>query len=58
MLTGLRLSQFRCYTEHTLTDLGPKVAFVGENGRGKTSLLEAIYFCCDAVLSAPIKHAN
>lgn len=44
MLNELRLQQFRCFTEHTITLLEPKNAFLGGNGKGKTSLLEAIYF--------------
>jgi DNA replication and repair protein RecF len=44
VLTGLRLQHFRCYQEHQLEELGLCNAFFGENGKGKTSLLEAIHF--------------
>lgn len=39
------LKQFRNY-EHLELSLGPKINFLfGENGQGKTNLLEAIYLC-------------
>lgn len=44
MLKELRLINFRCYPEYHLKDLSIKNAFLGSNGKGKTSLLEAIYF--------------
>jgi DNA replication and repair protein RecF len=44
LLTEIRLQQFRCYTEYAVQGLTQKTAFLGENGQGKTSLLEAIYF--------------
>lgn len=44
MLNELRLQQFRCYTSRSIEGLEQRNAFLGENGKGKTSLLEAIYF--------------
>ena len=44
MLTDLHLLDFRCHSDTHFRDLGPHVAFVGENGKGKTTLLEAVYF--------------
>jgi DNA replication and repair protein RecF len=44
MLTSLHLADYRCHADAHFRDLGPRVAFVGENGRGKTTLLEAVYF--------------
>ncbi len=45
-LTQLRLHNFRSYAQLTL--LPPKgiTILVGENGAGKTNLLEAIHLCC------------
>lgn len=41
MLTRLQVKNFRCFEALTL-DLGPKFTFfIGENGEGKTSILEA-----------------
>jgi len=44
MLTDLHLQDFRCHAAAHYRGLGPRVAFVGQNGRGKTTLLEAAYF--------------
>lgn len=44
MLRALHLSDFRCHAEAHFRDLGRRVAFVGANGRGKTSILEAVHF--------------
>jgi DNA replication and repair protein RecF len=44
LLKEFRLQQFRCYTEYHLKEFTLRNAFLGENGKGKTSLLEAIYF--------------
>ena len=45
-LTRLRLRQFRSYEQLTLTPPDGITVFVGENGAGKTNLLEAIHLCC------------
>lgn len=43
-LTRLRLAQFRCH-DHVQLVLGPgRHFFFGDNGRGKTSLLEAVHY--------------
>jgi DNA replication and repair protein RecF len=44
LLKEIRLQDFRCYQEFCLTGLTQRNVFLGENGKGKTSLLEAIYF--------------
>ena len=45
-LQSLRLQDFRSY--HTLLMTPPKgvIVIIGENGTGKTNLLEAIHLCC------------
>ncbi len=45
-LLQLRLHQFRTYRQLTLMPPGGVTVFVGENGAGKTNLLEAIHLCC------------
>ena len=45
-ITGLRLHQFRCYSQVTLTPPEGVTVLVGENGAGKTNLLEAVHLCC------------
>src|SRR5687767_15514522 len=40
----LRLRQFRNFAELEVTLPGPGVAIIGDNGSGKTNLLEAIYY--------------
>ncbi len=42
MLRHLRLTSFRCHSTLELENLGPRVLFVGENGRGKTTILESV----------------
>jgi len=42
-LEKLSLAQFRNYERAELSFSSPITFFVGENGSGKTSLLEAIY---------------
>ncbi|MEM1217056.1 MAG: AAA family ATPase, partial [Bacteroidota bacterium] len=45
-LARLRLLQFKNYAASELR-LAPQLnAFVGQNGMGKTNLLDAIYYCC------------
>lgn len=45
-LTQLRLHDFRSYPQVTLMPPGGITVFVGENGAGKTNLLEAVHLCC------------
>jgi DNA replication and repair protein RecF len=45
-LDELRLHQFRNIANATLGDLRASVFLIGENGQGKTNLLEAIYLLC------------
>ena len=45
-LTQLRLHDFRNYPQVTLMPPAGVTVFVGENGAGKTNLLEAIHLCC------------
>ena len=42
MLRRLRLTSFRCHPSLDLGDLGSRILLAGPNGRGKTSILEAI----------------
>jgi len=43
MLTRLILENFRCHVQLDLRDLGQRNVLTGANGRGKTSLLEAVF---------------
>ena len=45
-LTGLRLRDFRGYSQVSLTPPEGVTMLVGENGAGKTNLLEAVHLCC------------
>jgi len=45
-MTGLRLHDFRGYRQVLLTPPEGVTVLVGENGAGKTNLLEAIHLCC------------
>lgn len=45
-LLQLRLHEFRSYQQLTLLPPSGMTVFVGENGAGKTNLLEAIHLCC------------
>lgn len=42
----LRLHDFRSYRQVLLTPPRGATVFVGENGAGKTNLLEAVHLCC------------
>ena len=42
----LRLHDFRSYRQLTLSPPQGATVFVGENGAGKTNLLEAVHLCC------------
>ena len=45
-MTGLRLRDFRGYRQVLLTPPEGVTMLVGENGAGKTNLLEAVHLCC------------
>ncbi|NLC32314.1 MAG: DNA replication/repair protein RecF [Clostridiales bacterium] len=45
-LKQLRLHQFRSYSQLAIMPPKGLTVFVGENGAGKTNLLEAIHLCC------------
>ena len=45
-VTGLRLRDFRGYQQVLLTPPDGVTVLVGENGAGKTNLLEAVHLCC------------
>ena len=45
-ITGLRLRDFRGYHQLLLTPPPGVTVLVGENGAGKTNLLEAVHLCC------------
>ena len=45
-MTGLRLRDFRGYHQVMLSPPEGVTVLVGENGAGKTNLLEAVHLCC------------
>lgn len=45
-ITGLRLHDFRGYRQVLLSPPEGVTILVGENGAGKTNLLEAVHLCC------------
>lgn len=45
-LCSIKLKNFRNIKESEINTDAPEVFFVGNNGQGKTNLLEAIYFLC------------
>lgn len=46
MVKRLELKNFRCFTKKIITFEQPTTLVEGENGIGKTSLLEALYYSC------------
>jgi hypothetical protein len=42
MINEIKISNYRCYKNLTIKDLGRINIIVGENGSGKTALLEAL----------------
>lgn len=46
LIQSLRLHDFRSYRQVLLTPPTGVTVFVGENGAGKTNLLEAVHLCC------------
>ena len=45
-LSRLRLHNFRSYGQLAVLPPEGLTVFVGENGAGKTNLLEAVHLCC------------
>ena len=45
-LTKLRLTQFKNYDQLQISFKNGIICFAGDNGEGKTNLLDAIYYCC------------
>ena len=39
----IQLTNYRCYTSHKVSSIQDKTVFIGTNGVGKTSILEAFY---------------
>ncbi len=44
MITRLKIDQFRKFADYHVSDLRPVNLLVGENGSGKTTILEAVHF--------------
>ena len=42
----LQIKNFRCFSDLTISFNGPYTLLVGDNGTGKTSILEALYYLC------------
>lgn len=45
-ITKLHIKQFRCFSEYSLQLEAPIILLCGQNGSGKTSLLEALHYGC------------
>ncbi len=45
-VTRISLTNFRCFTDRVFDISGQFVLLEGENGTGKTSVLEALYYAC------------
>lgn len=45
-ITELELHNFRCFEARSFFFTSPIILFEGDNGTGKTSLLEALYYLC------------
>lgn len=45
-LQSIQLKNFRCFSQFEVRIDAPYVLFMGANGVGKTSLLEALYYAC------------
>lgn len=45
-IQGLVVKNFRCFSTYTVSLQAPLVVLSGDNGAGKTSLLEALYYAC------------
>lgn len=45
-VTSIQIKDFRCFESLTLAFEGPIILIEGDNGSGKTSLLEALYYGC------------
>jgi len=45
-ITQLQLQSFRCFAQQSFIFTKPLVLLEGDNGSGKTSLLEALYYLC------------
>jgi DNA replication and repair protein RecF len=46
LLKSVQIKQFRCFTQTTISFEAPVVLVQGNNGSGKTSLLEALHYLC------------
>lgn len=46
MIEQLTLKNFRCFKQYTIDFLAPISCIIGDNGSGKSSILEALHYAC------------
>lgn len=46
VVSTIQIKEFRCFSDFTVTFQKPISVVIGQNGTGKTSLFEALYFSC------------
>lgn len=58
MIEELRIKNFRCFSEVTVTGIKPITLLSGKNNIGKSSLLEALFFMFDHANGTPFLKMN